>query len=86
MIRHQGHFSGPIVVKMRKSNFVLSPNGMPDNYLINVIKFVPVLVKISQVSVKRLEFRTTWNSYVQGLSCEERFEVKQVIVIFVNDF
>lgn len=70
---------------MRKCNFVLSSNGMPDNDLIDIVELIPILIKVTQISVERLELWTSWNSNVESFSSEERFEVEQIKIVFIND-
>lgn len=33
-----------VVVKVRESNFVLCPDGLPDDDFVDVIKFIPVFI------------------------------------------
>lgn len=79
------NFSGSIVVKMRKGNFILSSYGMSQYDFADIIKLVPVLIKIRKITKERLKFGSSGNCNVECFTCEERFEVKKIIIIFVNN-
>ena len=47
VVRNESNFSWPIVVEMRKSNFVLSSDGMPDDDFVDVVELIPILIEIT---------------------------------------
>ena len=57
-------FSGPVVVQIREGDFILSPDRMSDNNFADVIELIPVFIKIAQISVQRLEFRSSGNGNI----------------------
>lgn len=85
MIWQQCYSSRPIIVKMRESDFVLRPNRMSNDDLIDVVKLVPILIEITEISIKGLKFRSTRDSNIQSLSSEEGFEVEKVEIILINN-
>lgn len=58
---------------------------MSENNFTDVIKLVPILIKIGEISIKRLEFRSSRNGNVESFTGEERFEIEKVVIIFIND-
>jgi hypothetical protein len=58
------NFPRPVVIKIGKGNFILSPDRMPDNNLADIIELIPVLVKVTQVPVEGFELRPARNGYV----------------------
>lgn len=61
---------------MRKCDFVLRPNGVSNDDLIDVVKLVPIFIEITEISIQRLKLRATRNGNIQGLSSKERFEIE----------
>lgn len=35
---------GQVIVQVRESNFILRPDGLPDDNFVDVIKFIPVFI------------------------------------------
>ena len=52
------------VVEVWKGDFVLSPNLMANDDLVDVVEFVPILILLLCVAEQGLEFRTAWNGHV----------------------
>lgn len=71
------------VVKMWKCNFVLSPDLVPYDYFIDVIKLIPVFILFLSISEKRLKFWATRNCHIQRFSCVEALFIEKVVIIFV---
>jgi hypothetical protein len=49
---------------VRESNFILSPNLMSHNDLVDIIELVPILILILQISKKRLKFRASRDRHI----------------------
>ena len=83
MISNLLHFARSAVVKLRKSNAVLSAHRMSNYDLVYVIEFIPVFIFFIGISVQWFEFGTTRNSHIEGLGGVERLLVEQMIIVFV---
>ncbi len=55
MIRGQSNSSWSTVIQKWKSNFVFSSDLCSNNNLVNIIKFIPILVLVSHVSEQGLK-------------------------------
>lgn len=76
MIDRVSNFPGPVVVEVRKGDFVLSSDRMPYNDLTNIIELVPILVKIRKITIQWLKFRPSWYGNIQRLTRKERLQIK----------
>ena len=85
VVRDDGHFSRPIVIELRKGYLVFCPDRMPDYYFVDVVELVPVFVKIGQISEQWLELGSTRDRGVQGFGSEKRLQVKQIVIILVDN-
>lgn len=85
VVWHQGNFSWPVVVEMGKGYFVLCSDGVSHDDLVDIVEFIPILIEIAEISVERLELGASGNGHVEGFGGEERFEVEQVVVIFIDN-
>lgn len=79
------YFSWSVVIKIGKSNFILSSDGMPQNNFTNVIKLVPIFIEIREIAIKRLKFRSSRDGNIESFTGEERFEIEKIVVIFIDD-
>lgn len=77
MISCMCYFSWSVVIKMREGNFILSSQRMSENSFTDVIKLVPILIKIGEITIKRLEFRSSRNGNVEIFTGEERFDIEK---------
>lgn len=50
---------------------------MSENSFTDVIKLVPILIKIGEITIKRLEFRSSRNGNVEIFTGEERFDIEK---------
>ena len=64
MVGDEGYSPWPVVVEVRKGYFILCSDGVPEYDLVDVVEFVPIFIKITEVSIKGLEFGATRNGYV----------------------
>lgn len=85
MISCMCYFSWSVVIKMGEGNFILSSDRMSQDNFTDVIKLVPILIEVREVSIKRFEFRSSRNGNVESFTGEERFEIEKVVIIFIND-
>jgi len=76
--------SGPGVVKVWEGYFVLGPDGVSDDDLVDVVELVPVLVFFNHVLEQRLELGSAWNRHIECLCSVEGLLVKEVVVIGVD--
>ena len=53
---------------MGEGYLVLGSYRMSHNYFVYIVELVPVLVKVTQIAVQRLEFRATGDSDVESFS------------------
>ena len=53
------------VIEMREGHFVLGPDLLANDDLVNIVKFVPVFVKGIHVAIKWLELGSSWNGRVE---------------------
>lgn len=80
-----GDFSGSVIVQVREGYFVLSSDGMSEDNFADVVELVPVLIEVTQVPIKGLELGSSWDSNVEGFAREEGLQVKEVVIVFVDD-
>lgn len=73
-----------IVVEVGEGDPVLGPNRLPNDDLIDVVKFIPILITHITVLDQRLKFRTSRNGHIQSFSCEEALWVEEVEEIVVH--
>jgi len=85
VVRHQGNSSWPVVVEMGEGDFVLCSDGVPHDDLVDIVEFIPVFVEIAEIPVEGLELGASGNGDVEGFGGEERLEVEQVVVVFIDD-
>ena len=85
MISCMCYFSWPVVIKIGKSNFILSSDGMSQNNFTNVIKLVPILIEIREIAIKRLELRSPRDSNIESFTGKERFKIEKIVIIFIDD-
>lgn len=85
MIRTQSYSSRSGIIKMRECDSVLCSNRMPHNNFIDIVELIPVFVEVSQIAIQRFEFWTTRDGYVECLGGKERFQVKEIVVVFVKN-
>ncbi len=83
VVGHEGYLPRPVIVQMREGNFVLCSDRLPNDNLSDIVEFVPILILFVNIPVERFELRTARNSYVKSFGSEERFQVKQVVVVTV---
>jgi hypothetical protein len=55
----QLHLARTIVIEMREGNSVLCSQRGADNKLVDIIKFIPVLISFLHISVQRLKLWTS---------------------------
>lgn len=84
VVRYQSYSPGSVVVEVRKGDFILSPDRVSQNDLVNIVKLVPVLVEIAEITIERFESRTSRDGKVESFGCEERFEVEEIVIVFVD--
>jgi hypothetical protein len=70
---------------MRKGYLILCSDRMPDDYLVDIVEFVPVFIEIGEITVQRLEFGAARNGNVQSFSGEETLKIKEIVIVFVNN-
>lgn len=58
---------------------------MSKNHLGYVIELVPVFILLVDISEERLEPRASRDSKIQGFGGKERFEIEQVVIVFVDN-
>jgi len=85
MISCMCYFSWSVVIKIGKSNFILSSDGMSQNNFTNVIKLVPILIEIREIAIKRLELRSPRDSNIESFTGKERFKIEKIVIIFIDD-
>lgn len=87
MIWRQMHVPRSMVIQMRKGNLVLSTDRMSNYNLVDVIKFVPILILLilNSIAVEGLKLRSPWYGHIQSFCRVESFLIKQVKVILVHD-
>lgn len=85
MISCMCYFSWSVVIKIGKSNFILSSDGMSQNNFTNVIKLVPILIEIREISIKRLELRSSRDGNIESFTGKERFKIEKIVIIFIDD-
>ena len=69
---------------MWKSYFVLGPNLMPNNNLIDVIEFIPILVVIIEISEQRLKLWTPWYRKIQSFRCKKALLLNKLEVVLID--
>ena len=85
MVGLDGNSPFPAIVKVGEGDFVFSSDRMSDDYLINIVELIPVFVFFVHVAEQRLEFRAAGNGHVQRFGCVEGFQIKEIIVILVDN-
>lgn len=85
MISCMCYFSWSVVIEIGKSNFILSSDGMSQNNFTNVIKLVPILIEIREISIKRLELRSPRDGNIESFTGKERFKIEKIVIIFIDD-
>ena len=70
---------------MREGDFVLGSDWVPQDDFVDVIELVPVLIEISEISIERLEPRSSRNSNVEGLGSEEGLQIEKIEVVLVDN-
>ena len=85
VIDRNSNFSWSSIVKVRECDPVFWPDRMSHDNLIDVIKLIPIFIEVAEISEKRLEFRSTRYGYVKRFCSEKRFEIKKIVIIFIND-
>ena len=68
---------------MRECNLVLGANLMPYDYFVDIIEFIPIFILLEDVSIERLELRSTRNSHIERFSGVKALFVKQIVVIAI---
>ena len=69
---------------MREGNTIFGAHRLADDYFVDVVELVPVLVVVVGFFDEWLKLETARNGYVERLGCEEGLEVKQVKVVLVD--
>mmetsp|Transcript_3724 Transcript_3724/g.13066 ORF Transcript_3724/g.13066 Transcript_3724/m.13066 type:complete len:226 (+) Transcript_3724:6931-7608(+) len=75
----------PVVVQVGEGHLVLSPDGLPDDELVDVVELVPVLVPGLHVPEKGLELGPPRHAHVQGLGGDKVVPVEKVEVVLVRE-
>ena len=83
MIDCVSNFPRPVVVEIRKGDFVLRSDRMSQNDLTKIIELVPILIKIGKITIQWLKFRPAWYRNIQRLTRKERLQIEQVVIIFI---
>lgn len=73
-----------VVVEIGESNPVLRPHWLSDDHFVDVIELVPILILKLLILDQRFKLGTAWNGHVEGLSCEEGLQVKEIEVVAVH--
>lgn len=58
------NLSGPVIVQMRERDFILGPHRMPEYNLTDIIKLIPVLIKIRQIPIQWFKLRSSRDGYI----------------------
>jgi hypothetical protein len=76
MIHCMGHFSGPVIIQVRKCYFILCSHRVSHDNLADIIELIPILVEITKVPIKRLELGPARDGDVEGFGSKKRFQVE----------
>jgi hypothetical protein len=86
VIRLPNDLTRTFVVHVRKSNAIIGSNGMTNDNLMNIIKFIPILLIIGvSIAKKGLKFGTTRDGNAKGLGGEESLLVEEVEIVGIDD-
>jgi hypothetical protein len=72
------------VVHERKRDLVLGSNWVADDNLVDVVKFIPVILLVVHVSIERLKLWSSRNSHVQRFGSVKALLVEKIVVVFVS--
>ncbi len=79
------HAAWPAVVEKGQGDAVLCAEGSAHDDLVDVVKFVPVLLVAARLSVERFKLWPTRHGHVEGLCSEKGVQVKEVKVVLVDN-
>ncbi len=67
-----------------QAHLVLSPDGRPDDELVDVIELVPILITGVHVPEEGLKLWPARDAHVQGLGSDEAVDIEQVEVVEIR--
>ena len=84
MVRRHRDFPRPVVVEVRERHLVLGAQCGSDYELVDVVEFVPVLIRLVHVPVQWLKLGPARDAHVQSLGGEERLLLEEVEVVLIR--
>jgi hypothetical protein len=79
------NFKRQTVVQIWKRDTILRSDWLSYDDLIDIIKFVPILIILAHITHQRFELRTPGDCDVQSLGGKEGFHVEEVEKVSVSE-